>query len=617
MSSRSAQPLGTPQLAFVRAWAEGIDPAVAWERFLYLDGVGDARRARSELARIREELQRVARLNGRPDIAALLSRDPEAIVDKASKTPSLDEFRRDFDEDFYSEAELLALYQETHGKTDARSAARRRQRLRERLGQALQWLQERVARPPLPDDPTGLWLDERVAARLAAVGIRTLSDLHFWVRSRGFHWYRPVPRLGPDGAARLVRWLREHQSALGPLPASALVAPSQLDRTAALSRKATAMAPLERFALPSDDRCGERGGNRAPTEQCRIPARNDLQAVQAWLGLRPTGSHTWRAYRREAERFLLWAVLERRKALSSLDGDDCTAYRAFLGSPAAGWVAPRNTQRWGDDWRPFEGPCSERSQLTAVTILRAMCQWLVRNRYLAVNPWDDVPRTEVTTAPAGLRALSEDEWGLVQTWLAQEPPGAATSRLNFLLQWAYLTGMRLAELSAARLSWLRLPNGDTAAAPACIRVRGKQGKCREVFLPPAALQALGAYLSHRAGAADLSSVDPEAPLLAHLDGEAALSSARIYDIVTDAFERCAAWVYLHDKAAAQRIQVASTHWLRHTFAMHAAARGVTQDAIKQALGHESLATTAAYVSGKPEQARQRTQVVLAAANSLD
>ena len=47
--------------------------------------------------------------------------------------------------------------------------------------------------------------------------------------------------------------------------------------------------------------------------------------MQAWLRLRLAGSHTWRAYRKEAERFLLWAVMERRRALSSLDGDDCVA----------------------------------------------------------------------------------------------------------------------------------------------------------------------------------------------------------------------------------------------------------------------------------------------------
>jgi hypothetical protein len=80
---RSSNPmLGTRELAFVRAWAEGIDPVIAWERFLYLDGAGDARSARRELARLREELRRVARLNGRPDIAALLCRDPEAIVER-------------------------------------------------------------------------------------------------------------------------------------------------------------------------------------------------------------------------------------------------------------------------------------------------------------------------------------------------------------------------------------------------------------------------------------------------------------------------------------------------------------------------------------------------------
>ena len=40
-------------------------------------------------------------------------------------------------------------------------------------------------------------------------------------------------------------------------------------------------------------------------------------------------SHTQRAYRKEGERFLLWAVVERRKPLSSMTTEDCAAYRAF------------------------------------------------------------------------------------------------------------------------------------------------------------------------------------------------------------------------------------------------------------------------------------------------
>ncbi len=611
--SDATRALGTPQLAFVRAWAEGIDPAIAWERFLYLDGAGDVRKARGELLRLLDELKRLARLHGRPDIAALLSRDPEAIVEGGPTAPSLEDFRQQFEEDFYSEAELLQLYQDAHGKADSRSAARRRQRLRERLVLAVQWLQQRVARPPLPEDATTLWLDARLAARLATVGIRTLGELVFWVGHRGFHWHRPVPRLGPEGARRIVRWLREHEATLGALPSPALQPLGAIDTVALAPPARTGIVPIERFAAPGDERSGEHGLNRAPVARCKLAARNDFEAVQAWLRLRLAGSHTWRAYRKEAERFLLWAVMERRKALSSLDGDDCVTYRDFLAAPGALWVGPRHMQRWSEAWRPFEGPLSARSQATALVIVRALCEWLVRRHYLDSNPWDDVPQRADAPSMPTLRALSQKQWTLVQAWLLDEPPCPATSRLRFLLNFAYMTGMRLAELSAARLAWLRheaLDDGPDGADMAwSIMVLGKRNKWREVPLPDAAVQALEQYLGARGLHQNPQDNDPAAPLLSQLAQETPLTPARIYDILVDAFGRCATAVYAQDKRAAERIRQASTHWLRHTYGSHAAARGVPQDVLQANLGHESLATTSIYV--RAEKGRRHRAIQLA------
>ena len=49
-----------------------------------------------------------------------------------------------------------------------------------------------------------------------------------------------------------------------------------------------------------------------------------------WL---QTLSHTQRAYRKEAERFLLWAIVHKGKALSSMNNEDCIEYREFLADP--------------------------------------------------------------------------------------------------------------------------------------------------------------------------------------------------------------------------------------------------------------------------------------------
>jgi site-specific recombinase XerD len=604
--------LGGPQMAFVRSWAEGLDLVAAWNRYLYVDGAGDARRARGELQRLLEQLRQLARVHGKPEVAALLRRDPQAMPETGPTVPTLQAFAAQQPADFYSEAELLALYQEVFGQVDSRSTARRRQRLRERLVSAVQWLEQVGARAPQPADPVHAWLDERIAQRLAVVGIRTLHELVFWIRTKGFHWHRGIPRIGPEGAARIVRWLGEHQASLGALPSPALVPLSQIDTTALTPPPRIGIVPLERF-MPPSGRDGSQGTNRAPTARCKVAAANDYEAIQAWLRLRVPGAHTWRAYRKEGERFLLWAVLERRKALSSLDGDDCVAYRDFLAAPGSEWTGPRNAQRWSEAWRPFEGPLSVRSQAAAMTIVRSLSAWLVRRHYLDSNPWDDVPARPDAPSMPQLRALSQKQWRLVQGWLADElarAPSPALHRLQFLLNFGYMTGMRLAELAAAKLGWLRheqLDDGPDGHEMAwSIMVLGKRNKWREVPLPDPAVEALRASLVVRGLHPDPLHNDPEAPLVSKLDQEAPLSAARIYAILVDGFERCAAQVWAHDKRAAERIREASTHWLRHTYGSHAAAYGVPQDVLQANLGHESLATTSIYV--RAEKARRHREM---------
>jgi len=607
VNSRVPRRIGHPQMAFVRSWAEGLDLTAAWERYLYVDGQADARRARGELQRLLDQLRSVARAHGRPDLAALLRRDPEAMPDNLQARLTLDEFRLQQPDDFYSEAELLVLYQAAHAApadtptAAGTGAARRRQRLRARLVAALQWLEPRAALAPQPADAVAGWLDERVATRLAAVGIVQLCDLVAWMTRHGYHWHRDIPRLGPQGAARLVRWLDEHTAQLGSLPARVRVPPrlAAADRPAPLPR--VGVVPVERFNTPTG-LDGSQGSNRAPAERCKLPVNHDLAALQAWLRLRPEGSHTWRAYRKEGERFLLWAVLERRKPVSSLTGDDCVAYRDFLRAPGPAWTGPRHEPRWSEAWRPFEDSLSARSAATAVTIVRAWCEWLVRRHYLDSNPWDDVPQRADAPSMPQLRALSPRQWGHVLAWLQAQQPTPAHRRLQFIMTFAYCTGMRLAELAAARVAWLRHEPLDDGEWVWSVMVLGKRNKWREVPLPDVAVESFREYLTDRGLNPDFSSNDPAAPLIAHVDSPDTLSAARIYEVLVEAFERCARELALQDPKAADRIRQASTHWLRHTHGSHAIARGVPPDVVQANLGHESLATTSIYVRG--EQGRR-------------
>lgn len=592
--------LGPQQLAFVRCWAEGLDLGVAWHRFMQAEGAADARRARSELQGLLDQLRSLARAHGRQDIVALLQRDPEAMRDGDRKAPTLDEFREQQPPDFYSEEELLALYRAEHGDVDARSAARRRQRLRARLLLALQWLEQhalrQVLRAPAPGDSTRAWLDPRIAGRLAQAGIHTLADLLSWMGSKGFRWHRQVPRLGAVGAARIVGWLSQNEASLGPVPAAALTPAARLDRQALAAAPSATLAPLERF-VPPPALDGSSGSNRAPTPGAGLGAANDLQALQAWLARWEAGSHTWRTYRREAERLLLWCVLRRRKPLSSLDVNDCAAYRAFLAAPDADWCGPRHSQRHCASWRPFEGPLRARSQQVALGVLRSLFTWLQSQHYLADNPWHAAPDTlhdavarpawpAVPPSPAALaadhvrqaprvpqssvapqvpmRALSARQVLHIEAWLQAQAPSPARRRLGFILEFTLGTGLSLSELCAARLGWLRQRRVDGETEWwLCVPARGRHAR-RELALSPRLVESLREQLRGRGLCPEPQDNAPQTPLLAHLGSEQALGPARLHDIVRAAALACARQLQTSDAEAARSIRRMSLHWLRNS-----------------------------------------------------
>lgn len=596
-------PLSAPEMAFVRSWAEGLDVVAAGLR--YLPGLGDSRRVRSELNRLLDRLRALARAQNRPDLAALLRRDPEAMPDRASAAPSLEDFAALQPPDFYSEAELVELYEQQHGRVDARSTARRRQRLRERLLAALQTLEATGPRAPAAGDATDQWLDERVARRLAAVGIRTLGELVFWIRTHGFRWHRRIPRIGPEGAARLVRWLEAHEASLGALPATARLPASRIDPQLLAPPVRTGIVPLERFVAPA-------GLAGRPAAGCRLEAGHDVAAVKAWLaGLAP-GSHTARAYRKEAERFLLWAVLERGKPLGALGADDVAAYRGFLAQPGPAWTGPRHARRQAEQWRPFEGPLSPRSCALACTVVRSLFAWLVRHRYLVANPWDVAPAAPAPSAlPSAaareaatpLRALSGEQWAWVERALALDlrvTGSDAAARRAFVVGFAYRSGLRLSELAAARAGWLRAgPGGGW-----WLDVPAGTSPARRVPLPAAAFTALQQAWQRRGLATDPAALDPETPLVARLDREAPLSTARLYEVLADAFARCAAHAGAEDAAAAESIREASARWLRHTHGLHAVADGVPLRELQARLGHRSPLSTSVYLAPPPAPDRQ-------------
>jgi hypothetical protein len=150
------------------------------------------------------------------------------------------------------------------------------------------------------------------------------------------------------------------------------------------------LAPFERLAVPTtlSGANGLHSGSNRARSFAFIRAPHDLAALHAYLHRYRDRPTTLRAYTRELERLVLWAVIVRATPVSSMTVEDCEAYKDFLAKPAPSFVGPKQSRASGR-WRPFapEGLSAD-SQAYAVRVLRAAFAWLTEVRYLAGNPME-------------------------------------------------------------------------------------------------------------------------------------------------------------------------------------------------------------------------------------
>jgi site-specific recombinase XerD len=344
---------------------------------------------------------------------------------------------------------------------------------------------------------------------------------------------------------------------------------------------------------------GSRGTYRAPRESCVLAANNDYEAVQAWLALQDV-SATRRAYRKEAERLILWAIVQRGKALSSLTMEDAIAYRAFLRKPTPRdrWVGPV-TARTSARWRPFQGPLAARSAAYALQVIGALYRWLIEQRYVLANPFSGVKvKSAARAGPLDTRrCFSEHEWSLLRGWADGVEFEAlwspeAVARVQFLLDFSVATGLRASELVSATLGDIR-PDDDGSL---WLSVVGKGGKEGSVALPGLARAALDRYLRFRGLPLTRLRWRPDSPLVARIgDDPKGISAGRLWNLISGYFSLAASALAEASPATAAKARTASPHWMRHTHASHGLARGVELTAMRDNLRHSTIAVTSTYL----------------------
>lgn len=525
-----------PSVSVLRAWYAGMHSREAVEHY-QPEALRDGQSARGVIGRIRRQIVEFALSRHREDLARL----------------------------FQCPADERAHH---------RKAASR----------ALDTLPSLQVPQPQVTDPIDVWLPARVAAVLHQHGIRTLADLTVRIPRRR-RWWLLVAGLGERSARRIEAFFAAH--------------PALTERARALVVVAThePVTPWENIRVPREVD-GSHGIFRAPKSMCALEADNDWQAINAWLE-RHEATDTQRAYRREAERLLLWAIIERGKALSSLSSEDATAYRTFLRhpTPRARWVAPARP-RPSSEWRPFTGMLSPDSIAYALSVVGAMFRWLIDQRYVLANPFAGLKvrgalrRGKLDRS----RAFTASEWELVRTiadgleWSYGWAVPAA-QRLRFVLDFGYATGLRAAELVGVTLGGIE----TGARGERWLHLTGKGAKPGKVVLPSLARFALDQYLAQRGLPVTPARWAPDTPLLGHLDEPGGISTPRLRQMLRRFFNGVADAIEPEHPPLADKLRRATPHWMRHTHATHALASGATLTTVRDNLRHASISTTSIYL----------------------
>lgn len=488
---------------------------------------------------------------------------------------------------------------------------------------------------PRLSDPVTLWFRSVAAKRLKEDGIGTLGQLMDTIRARGKGWYRPIPCLGHGKASTIVRWLQSYEETLGRLP-HALAEREDKDGSEVLilNRFSRELAPLSRMR-PAGDLDGSKGINRHHLFPL-ISARTDYDAIQAYLYKFRGREKTYRSYKKELERFLLWCISERGKAMSSILIDDCEAYKDFLAHLPPRWVGLR-TARTSPDWRPFAGNLSHESQRYAHLALRAFFKYLVGVRYLAANTWAAVSSALVEKQIHQIqigKALPAELWeklsingGILDQlcelretelkeryqlkgFAARQNVPAQLRLVRAIILLLGNTGMRREEVAfACRRHLAPFPQEPSIWR---LAVLGKGVKWRNVFPTDREVNALRAHWQDRGE--DFSFSMTDLPLVSPIiippttlsqqkhgtenrtAGAKGFSPDGIYSAVTSWLKKMSTDDIL-DLTTDERclLHRSGIHAFRHTFATQALADGMTLTVVQNILGHASLDTTTIYL----------------------
>ena len=338
---------------------------------------------------------------------------------------------------------------------------------------------------------------------------------------------------------------------------------------------------------------------------------------------RNKSEHTFVRFRNETERFLQWLFLIKKQPMAELRKDDILEYADFCWKPPLNWICLANHEKFvlnngcylqNKAWAPFKLKLpkaakpeqepdkkkykpSQQTLTASFTAIIAFYKYLNAEDILQANPAQlaksDCKYFVNDAQVKEVRRLSETQWQYVfQVALNMAEQDPLHERSLFVICALKTLFLRISELSE-RKTWQPQMGHfwQDTEQNWWLKIYGKGRKLRDITVPESFLVYLKRYRAYR-GLSPLPSINENDAIVEKIRGRGGMSSRQLTRIVQEVLDKAYDTMREeHGDDAAQKLQQASSHWLRHTGASMEVERGRALKDLSEDLGHASMATT--------------------------
>lgn len=330
-----------------------------------------------------------------------------------------------------------------------------------------------------------------------------------------------------------------------------------------------------------------------------ITNQNTKVAICNFLSEYKDSAETLKTYAKELERLVLWCDIAAKIDILSLTRQHIVKYQQFLQNPTpkslwCGDKVPKllKTGEINKEWRPFYTGLSPSSIKKTLKIIDSFFNYLVQINCLPGNPLAVNRRRNKNSNGHKIvdRYLELDEINFVLEALSKyaEEEKFLIIRAKYIIILLFYTGMRISEAALHTMgNFIQRENNWF------LGVIGKGKKYREIPMPDELLDTLSDF-RRSIGLCYLPEFKENTPLIPNVDLKNHLTSRRIDQILKWAFKIGADYIAIQHPRKASKLNLASAHWLRHSYVTYLLNSGASLKVAQENAGHSDVGTTMLY-----------------------